>query len=195
LTPTTQDFSNALYMSSLHDFLNHPIETLERALHIRKQIAALEKALKEVMGHTPPSLAGMQASAPERRSRRTMSAEARAKISEAQKLRWAKSKGFESAPSAVPAPAPVVKAKKRGGMSAEGKARIAAAQKARWAKIKAQKAAPAAAPVKAKRKISAAHRAKPAASAKARWAREKKGVSDKGRKQITNAGQPKFKIF
>jgi hypothetical protein len=167
-------------MSTLHDFLNHPIETLEKALHIRKQIAALEKALQEVMGPTPPSLAGIQSSGHKRRGKRTMSPEARAKIANAQRLRWAKSKGLESATLAGPVDtAPVSKTKKKGGMSAAGRARIAAAQKARWAKVKAKKSTTAVAPgtKKKKRTLSPEGRARIIAATKARWAREKKGKS------------------
>jgi hypothetical protein len=64
--------------------------------------------------------------------KRTMSAEARRKISLAQKARWAK-----------PASATTVSArvKPKRVMSASARRKIAAAQKARWAKIKAKKAA------------------------------------------------------
>ena len=173
---------NPSFMSTLEDFLSHPIEALERALHLRKQIAALEKTLKEVFGPTPPSLAGIQTTVPKRKGKRTMSAEAKARISEAQKLRWAKSKGFESAESAVPVKAAAAKTRKKGGMSAAGRARIAAAQKARWAKVKAQQSTPAkVAPVAKttskgkKRKLSPEARANIVAAVKARWARAKKG--------------------
>ena len=156
-------------MSTLHDFLTHPIESLERALHIRKQIAQLEKMLKDVMSPEPMSKAEIRAVAgSKRRGRRKMSAAAREKIAAAQRARWAKQKG-------TAAPASVVKTKRKGGMSEAGRARIAAAQKARWAKVKAGKATTAAAPVKGKRRISAAHRAKLKAAAKARWAKVKKG--------------------
>jgi hypothetical protein len=72
--------------------------------------------------------------------KRTMSAEARARIGAATKARWAagkmgkqsqsRSKKFKIAP-----------AKKKHTMSAAGRAKIAAAQKARWAKLKAAKKA------------------------------------------------------
>jgi hypothetical protein len=60
--------------------------------------------------------------------RRTMSAEARAKIAIAQKARWAKTR-VKSVEESV----------KKFTMSAAAKAKIAAAQRARWAKIKAGK--------------------------------------------------------
>jgi hypothetical protein len=167
-------------MSTLHDFLNHPIEALERALHIRKQIVALEKALEEVISPEPMSKAEIRAiGGSRRRGKRTMSPEARAKIANAQRLRWAKSKGLESATLAGPVQnAPLAKTKKKGGISAAGRARIAAAQQARWAKVKAQKSLPAeSAPVakKKKRQLSPEARARIVAAVKARWAREKKG--------------------
>jgi hypothetical protein len=60
--------------------------------------------------------------------RRTMSAEARAKIAAAQKARWARTR-VKSAEKSV----------KKFTMSAAAKAKIAAAQRARWARIKAGK--------------------------------------------------------
>jgi len=163
-------------MTTLHDFLSHPIETLEKALHIRKQIAALEAGLKGLFGPTPVSLAGVQTTVPDGKVKRTMSAAAKAKIANAQRLRWAKSKGLESATLAGAVEiSPVPKAKKKGGMSPEGKARIAAAQKARWAKVRGEKSASATV-VKAKKSgFSEEHRAKLKAAARARWAKVKNG--------------------
>ena len=63
------------------------------------------------------------------KSKRTMSAAVRAKMSAAHKKRWAKQKGSVARP--------VKKARKK--MSAEGRARIAAAQKLRWDKVRAAK--------------------------------------------------------
>ena len=87
-------------MPTLDDFLSHPIETLERALHIRKQIAALQEALREVFGESASVAPAVTASPGETQRRRghgkgkrTMSPEARAKIVAAQKARWAKIKG------------------------------------------------------------------------------------------------------
>ena len=159
-------------MPTLDQFLSHPIATLERALHIRKQIDQLNEALREIFGPTSASLLEVQpTTTPKRRGKRRMSAEAKARIAAAQRARWAKQKGM-----IILGPSPVAK-KKRGGMSAEGRARIAAAQKARWAKVRAGKFTSPTAPAKGKRKISAAHRAKLKAAAKARWARVKKGKS------------------
>jgi hypothetical protein len=62
--------------------------------------------------------------------RRKMSASARARISAAQKARWAKSKGQKVVPIAS-------EGKRR--ISAAGRARIVAAAKARWARVRAGK--------------------------------------------------------
>jgi hypothetical protein len=153
-----------MYMSNSDSFWNHPIETIEKALHIRKQIAALEEGLKDLFaGKTFSSTAAPAADAPKRRGRppgkRTMSPEARAKI--------------------VAAPA---KKGRKGGMSAAGRARIAAAQKLRWSKVNAAKGASAPAPAKAaaksggkkKRQLSPEARARIVAAVKARWAKAKK---------------------
>jgi hypothetical protein len=59
------------------------------------------------------------------KTRRTMSAAARRKISLAQKARWAKTRGRAAKPKRT--------------ISAAGRKRIAAAQRARWAKLKAAK--------------------------------------------------------
>jgi hypothetical protein len=65
--------------------------------------------------------------------RRKMSAAGRARIVEAQRLRWAKLKGNSG-------PAKSVAPKKR-TMSAAARKRIGAAQRARWAKVKAERKA------------------------------------------------------
>lgn len=151
-------------MSTLDAFLNHPIETLERALHIRKQIDQLNEMLKELFGPTPLSLAGVQASAPKRRGRppkaktsvaaqeghegqnglveksgkkkRKMSAAAREKIAAAQRARWAKQKGTAGPLTAVVMEEPKKKKRK---LSPEARARIVAAVKARWARERVAK--------------------------------------------------------
>jgi len=166
-------------MSTLQDFLDHPIETLERALHLRKQIDHLNKTLKDMFGRTSASLLEVQPdpTASQSKGRRKMSAAGRKKIAAAQRARWAKSKGPESATPARPVKAPAVaKSRKKGGMSAEGRARIVAAQKKRWAKVKAAKAAPAKAAPKARKKKG-------------------KSIDRKGRKLTGNEGQPQFRIL
>ena len=142
-------------MSSLDAFLNHPIETLEKALHIRRQIDQLNGVLKELFGPSPVSLAGIQTSTPAKRGR----------------------------PRKVMVdPSPAVEARKPRKMSAAGRARIVAAQKARWAQVKANKSpvvveAPqekVSSTKKKKRKLSPEARARIVAAVKARWAKAKK---------------------
>jgi hypothetical protein len=187
-------------MPTLEDFLSHPIETLERALHIRKRLEELQEILKGMMGPTPPSLGGVQINAPKKRGRprkvnalpevgseggngqvadgrkqrRKMSAVTKAKIAAAQRARWAKSKTSHGPLTAVSIPEP--KPKKKGGMSPEGRARVAAAQRARWAKAKGEKSSstPAKSNAKEKRQLSPEARARIVAAQKKRWAKVEK---------------------
>ena len=180
-------------MSSLNDFLNHPIETLERALHIRKQIDRLNEALTELFGPAPISLAGVQTEVPKRKGKRTMSAAGRARVAAAQPARWAKVKGSEPA---VTAKAPMLKPK--GRFSAAHRAKLAASAKARWARLKARKSTTVSAKIapapKKKGTISPEGLARIKAAQKLRWAKFRKGKGSAAQK-IANAGQPKFKIF
>ena len=101
------------------------IEVLQEALKIKEHIASLEARLNEILGGGElPS--PFSTAAPVRKRRKKMSATARAKISAAQKARWAKAKGTPTSPVVNPR-------KKKRGLSPVGRARIAAAQKARWA--------------------------------------------------------------
>ena len=70
--------------------------------------------------------------------KRTMSADARARIGAATKARWAAGKMGKKSQSRLKR-SKVAPAKKKYPMSAAGRARIAAAPKARWAKLKAAK--------------------------------------------------------
>jgi hypothetical protein len=64
---------------------------------------------------------------------RKISAAGRARIPEAQRLRWAKLRGKSSPSKSV-----VPKTPKKRTMSAAARKRIGAAQRARWAKVKAE---------------------------------------------------------
>jgi hypothetical protein len=178
-------------MSSLDAFLHHPIETLERALHIRKQIDQLNGVLRELFGPTPVSLAGVQTNAPRKRGRpRKMNVIAAEVLNSGAAM-------DEWSPGAEVAKA---KKKKKRKMSAEARERIAAAQRARWAKQKGA-SGPAKAAAKPKPKAATAKPARtkkisaPRRAARAKAHSAKKGASDKARKQIAEAGQPKFKIL
>src|SRR5665213_712074 len=69
LTPRKQVISNSLYMPTLEDFLSHPIETLEKALHIRKQIDQFQNELQALFGAHPPAIAAIQVFETKRRGR------------------------------------------------------------------------------------------------------------------------------
>ncbi len=93
---------------------NVSVKQLKRAIVIRQRMEKLEGRLAEILGTSANGHAG----------RRTMSAAARAKISAAQKLRWAKQgKGGAK--------------ERRGGMSAEGRRRLSLSLKRRWKLAKA----------------------------------------------------------
>ena len=112
-------------MSSIHHL---SVQQLHQAADLKEEIAALEKELSQLLGSTAQTAV---AEAPKKKF--TMSAAAKAKISAAAKLRWAKVKATIPAAKPKASPAP----KKKGGMSAAGRAKISAAAKARWAKAKA----------------------------------------------------------
>lgn len=154
-------------MSSLDAFLNHPIETLEKALQIRKQIDHLNELLKELFGPSPISLAGIQTNAPQKRGRPR-------KVPALTETGAEKGTGLN-----------ISGRKKKRKMSAAAKAKIAAAQRARWAKQKgtAGLTTPVAKPASAAKK------------GKQRNVSKKKGASRKARLQMAEAGQPKFKIL
>ena len=145
-------------MSNSSSFWDHPIEKLEEALNIRKQIAALQSKLSGLLGGDSTDDSKAKAPSGKRTGKRTMSPEARAKISAAATKRWAKTKGTSTAmvkaPAAVESKSATKAAKapkKKSGLTAEGRARLAAAMKARWAARK--KGAPALnAPAKAAKK-------------------------------------------
>jgi hypothetical protein len=128
-------------------FWDHPIATIEKALHIRKQIEALQATLASILGGgteagngkvakrrgRPPKTSLVKSATSKvdgRKGKRSAATIARMKA--AQRARWARKNGASSAPDKS-----VVKgtAKKR-KFSAESRAKMAAAQKARWAKKK-----------------------------------------------------------
>src|SRR5271169_2008763 len=106
----------------------------EEANRIENAIVALmglgSQPARRGSGRPAGSKNGVAASKPKLR---TMSASARAKISAAQKARWAKQKG-KSAPTKAVAPAK--KAPVRKPMSQAARKKLSALAKARWAKAK-----------------------------------------------------------
>lgn len=152
-------------------FWDHPIENLEEALTIRKQIAALQKKLSNLFGSDDQGPATKRGG--RKAGKRTMSTEARERIAAAQRARWAKLKGTSA--TASKSATKSASASKRRGITPEGRARLAAAMKARR-KGGVAPNAPASTPSKrrgGKRKISLEARARMAAAARRRWAKVK----------------------
>ena len=104
----------------------------QQKLDIDAQITELRAMLPDGRTET--------AATPESRNgtRRKMSAAARKRIGDAQRKRWAASKGEAVSPSSPVTPEPV-KAKRK--MSAAGRKAISEATKKRWAAVKAAKTA------------------------------------------------------
>lgn len=132
-------------MPKSDSFWDHPIENIEKALNLRKQIEALKNQVASLMGsetghgkvakrrgRPPKAVAEVTAAGKVDGRKGKRSKAARAKMAAAQKARWAAKKGVATAKPAAEAP----KRKKRRTMSPEARARIAAAQRARWAKMK-----------------------------------------------------------
>jgi hypothetical protein len=95
---------------------NVSVKQLKRVIAIRQRMEKLEGQLAEVLGSSGATVNGQT-------GRRTMSAAARAKISAAQKLRWARQG----------------KGARRGGMTPEGRRRLSLALKRRWKLAKASR--------------------------------------------------------
>lgn len=74
---------------------NVSLQQLRRAVQIREQIDLLEQELNRVLTLSPDGVPAPAAGP----ARKTMSAEARARIAAAQKARWGKVKGRNNAPS------------------------------------------------------------------------------------------------
>ena len=121
----------------------------ERAAQLRAWLGKLPaRAVAAVRGVAGADRASFST---RRRRKRTMSAEARKRISDAQKARWGKQKGEAPGTDAAPAEAVVTKAKRgaravrkgaakrrRRKMSVAARKRISQAQKKRWAAKRAK---------------------------------------------------------
>jgi hypothetical protein len=104
------------------------VQQLRKAAALKEKIQSLEKELAQLLG----SPAASPASPAPKQKKFTMSAAAKAKISAAAKLRWAKVRAAKTAGK------PAVK-KAKGKMSAAAKAKLSAKMKALWAARKAAK--------------------------------------------------------
>lgn len=117
-------------------FWDHPIEKLEEALHLKKQIHALQEKLSSLFSSDETPAADQAAPAAKvskpRGGKRVFSAATRAKMAASQKARHARKLG-SAAPAPKAAPANAAAGGKKRNLSAEGRARIVAALKARHA--------------------------------------------------------------
>jgi hypothetical protein len=104
------------------------VQQLRKAAALKEKIQSLEKELNHLLG-SPVASAASPAT---KKKKFKMSAAAKAKISAAAKLRWAKVR------AAKPAAKPAAK-KGKGKMSAAAKAKLSAKLKAIWAARKAGK--------------------------------------------------------
>jgi hypothetical protein len=103
---------------------------LEQALSIRRQIDALERRLRGLVGGS--GVGAAKSAAPRRGGKRRLSAGARAKIAAAARARWARFRAGRGGKKA---------AKKRGkGITAAGRRRLSQLMKARWAARRKAKA-------------------------------------------------------
>ena len=91
-------------------FWDHPIANIEEALHIRKQIDALQARLGKLVGSASDALS------PDKPAKRSY-----------RKQTTTKAKAPKSTAPAKRGP------KKKGGLTPEGRAKLAASMKARWA--------------------------------------------------------------
>jgi hypothetical protein len=96
------------------------LDSLEKALSIRRQIDSLERRLAALLGRTVSSRPTTG------KGRRHMSAAARAKIAAAARARWAQRKAGRVDGAAN-------QRRKRGGITAAGRRRLSQLMKARWA--------------------------------------------------------------
>ena len=95
---------------------------------LREELGRIENAIAALVGLSSQP-APRRGRPPKTQKKRTMSASARAKISAAQKARWAKQKGKPAPKRAKTVPK---KASVRRPMSAAAKKKLSALMKARW---------------------------------------------------------------
>ena len=108
----------------MNELLNLSTQQLRRVADIKEKIESLQHELGRVLGGGAPGRI------PARRIIR-MSAAGRARIAEAQRMRWAKYKAARGMP------APTFRGTVRRTLSPAAKAKIAAAARVRWARAKA----------------------------------------------------------
>jgi hypothetical protein len=100
---------------------------LEQALSIRRQIDALERRLRGLVGGTGGAAVTTAAPTRRRGARRHLSAAARAKIAAAARARWARFRARRGGAKAARKGG-----KRKGGITAAGRRRLSQLMKARW---------------------------------------------------------------
>jgi hypothetical protein len=116
------------------DLLTIPTEQLKRILEIRQQLDALRNELNQIEGGGPVPATSTTPATRERGGKRYFSPEARQKMSEAQKRRWAAKKKGEAAPAQEEQPARRKKTLTPKVLAALAKARAARSAKAKAAR-------------------------------------------------------------
>jgi len=109
-------------------FWDHPVETIEKALHIRKQIESLQNSLVAILGGGDEMMLPFLVVKDLRRGKRSPATIAKMKAS--QQARWAKKKSSPVAVKSVKTP------KSKRTVSAASRARMVAGQRARRTKEK-----------------------------------------------------------
>src|SRR5688572_25316173 len=94
-------------MSQSNSFWDHPIDKLEEALSLRKQIATLQDKLSGMFSSSESKPTATTSTAPRGRrgGKRTVSPEARARMAASQKARWAKLNQAKGGSSSTSSPA------------------------------------------------------------------------------------------
>ena len=111
---------------NIKEFVQLPSAKLQRIIAMKRQIERLETRLEKLINRAAPGDVE-----PGTKRRRTMSAAARKKISQAAKARWAKVRARTPATGVV---------KQKRTMSAAARKKISQAATARWAKVRAAQA-------------------------------------------------------
>lgn len=111
-----------------HEILIAALESFEAQ---KKRLEESISQVRRLLNSNEPTEPAAAAAPSGKTGRRKLSAASRAKMAEAQRLRWAKVKGTAPSTPAVAKP----KAKRK--LSAAGRKRISEAAKKRWAAIKA----------------------------------------------------------
>jgi len=115
-------------------FWEHPIETIEKALDIRKKIEGLQDDLAEMCGNGTISPVVSNSALVQDRRRGKRSPALRAKMATAQQARWAANRGASSKTAPLETLANLPATKETTGVDA--RTRKAVVQSAGWAKQK-----------------------------------------------------------